>query len=93
MRGGGVAEGGHPEAGYTFHQDTGSAAVSLISDGNRHNPPDRLRQLITHILINATDWLDLQAYRAPSWLDRVSKKASVKADLGIYSHMLGSVRV
>ena len=61
MGGGGIAEGGHPEAGYTFHQDTVSSAMSLISDRNRHNPQYRERQLITHILINAVHWLNSQA--------------------------------
>ena len=61
MGGGGLAEGGHPEAGYTFHKDTDSSAVSLISDRNRHNPQDRTRQLITHILINVVHWLISQA--------------------------------
>ena len=40
---GGLAEGGHPEVGYTFHQDTDSSAMSLISDRNRHDPQNSLR--------------------------------------------------
>ena len=38
-----VGEGGKPKAGYTFHLDTGSGAVSSISDKNRHSTQDRPR--------------------------------------------------
>ena len=41
MGGGGVGrwvvvEGGQPEAGYTFHKDTGSSTVSSLSNRNKH---------------------------------------------------------
>ena len=32
---------------------------------------------------------EMKSYSAPSRFDRVSKQPSVKADLAIYSHMLG----
>ena len=41
-----------------------------------------------HILINAIYWLH-RPCSASSLLDRVKKKLSMKADLAIYTHMLG----
>ena len=48
---GGVSDGevGQPEPGYTSHYDTDSSAVSSISDRNRHNPQDRVRQSLAAI--------------------------------------------
>ena len=38
--------GGKPKVGYTFHQDTGSGAMSSVRDRYRHNPQDRQRWLL-----------------------------------------------
>ena len=41
--------GGQPKAGYTFHYDTGSSAVSSLSDRNRLNPQGKLRQSLAAV--------------------------------------------
>ena len=42
----------------------------------------------THILINAVQWLH-RPCGAPSWFDMAQEKPFVKADLAIYTHVLG----
>ena len=37
-------EGGQPEAGHAFHQDTDNSGVSAISDKNRYSQQNRLKQ-------------------------------------------------
>ena len=60
---------------------------------NSHNPQDMLREslasLATHILIDAIHdhWLH-RLCGAPSWFDRL-EKSPLKADLVIYTHVLG----
>ena len=44
-----VGVGGQPKAGYTFHQDTDSSAVSSVSDRNRLNPQDMSRQSLAAV--------------------------------------------
>ena len=45
----------------------------------------------SHILISATHWPHRPCI-APWWFDRVSNKPSVKADLAIYSYVLGTFK-
>ena len=42
----------------------------------------------THVIVNATHWLN-RPCSAPSWFDRVQEKPAVKADVAIYTYMLG----
>ena len=70
--------------------------IPSINDRNKYNSQYRLRQLLapvctTHILINATLYL-CRSCSAPSWFDRVIKKPAVKANLAIYTNLLGDLR-
>ena len=38
-----------PKVGYTFHWDTDSSAVSSVSDRNRLNQQDKLRQSLAAV--------------------------------------------
>ena len=93
--GGGVGGGDGWEAGgglkLPYAHD--SSAVSSESDSihwtGRHS---RWQQFgISHILIGATHWPHRPCI-APWWFDRVGNKPSVKADLTIYSYVLGIFR-
>ena len=81
------------KVGYNFHQDTGSSAVSLVRDRNRHSPQDQQRWLLAVVwhyshpyqchpeasrALQCT-FMDLQSWHKPS----------VKADFAIFSHVLG----
>ena len=88
--------GGQPEASYTFHQDTDSSGVSSkvteIDSINRISRDSYWQQSgTTHILINAIHCLH-RPCSAPSWIDRVGQKPSVKADLTICIHVFGVFR-
>ena len=87
-----TAGGKQLEAGYTFHKDTDSSAVSSLSDRNKYNSQHRPRQLLAavwpiHTLVNVTHWLH-RPCSAPSWFDRVSEKPAMPADLAVSTHML-----
>ena len=80
--------GGQPEVGYTFHKDTGSRAMSSLSDRSEYNSQHRpyWQQLgATHIFVNAIHWLHWPcSVPSPSGFDRVGKMLAVKADLTIF---------
>ena len=62
---------------------TGSSAVSSTSDKNRHSLQGRLRQSL------AAPQLFHSPCSAPSWIERAGEKPSVKADLAIFSYVIG----
>ena len=74
--------------------------MSSVTNRKGLNPQDRLRQLLAavlqqlstcHILINAIHQPH-RPHSAPWWFNRVGNKPSVKADLAIYSYVLGISR-
>ena len=67
--------------------------MSTVSDKNKLNPQDKLRQWLAavwyhSILISAIHWPQ-RPCRAPWWSDRDDKRHSGKADFAIYSHVFG----
>ena len=83
--------GRKPKAGYSFHQDTDSDAVSSVSDRNKHNPHAGYRQRWSlAVLWHHSHPRIHRLCGAPLWFYRVGKKPSVKADLAIFSHVLGT---
>ena len=79
---------------FSDHKDTDRNAVSSVSDRKGLNPQDRSRQSSTAILEPVTSLLvpSLRPCIAPWWFDRIGNKPSVKADLAIYSYVLGISR-
>ena len=89
--GGGVRVGGKPKAGNTIHKETNSstsvgietATFKLVGrDGHQ-------QQFDTpSCLISSHQWPHRHC-SGPSWFYRVGKRPPVKADLAIYSLMVG----
>ena len=87
--GDGWVAGGGPNT----HKDTESSAVSSVSDRKGLNPQDRSRQSVGSSLAPVTSfhWPHRPCI-ALWWFYRVGNMPSVKADLVIYSYVLGIFR-
>ena len=87
-----LGSGGKPKAGNTIHKETNSSAVSSVGHRNCHNlagPDGRQEQFDTpSSLISAHQWPH-RPPSGPSWFYRVCKRPPVKADLAIYSLVVG----
>ena len=76
---------------FVIRTQTAVHALSSVSNRKGLNPgqDSRWQQSGTsHIFINAIHWPH-RPYSAPWWFDRVGNKQSMKADLAIYTYMLG----
>ena len=82
--------GGKPKAGNTIHKETNSSAVSSVGHRNCHSQPGRPQQQFDtpNSLISAHHWPH-RPCSGPSWFYRVGKRPPVKADLAIYSLVVG----
>ena len=85
--------GGKPKAGNTIHKEANSSAVSSVEHTNCQvclvRPDGRQQQFDTpSSLISAHQWPHGHC-SGPSWFYRVGKRPPVKADLAIYSLIVG----
>ena len=83
--------GGKPKAGNTIHKETNSSAVcSVLHRVNLVGRDGHQQQFDTPgSLISAHQWPH-RPCSGPSWFYRVVKRPPVKADLAIYSPIIGT---
>ena len=86
--------GGKPKAGIPSTRRTNSSAVSSVGHRNCHSPTWQAQTVVSssltppNSLISAHHWPH-RPCSGPSWFYRVGKRPPVKADLAIYSLVVG----